>query len=52
MVSDLHDPEIRKRLKLIWTESRELDPARHSAKVTRDIAGRLAEVSKGLEKCG
>ena len=48
MVSDIHDPE---RLKLIWTESRELDPARHSTKVTRDIAG-LAEVSKGLEKRG
>ena len=49
-LQDLRDPETRHRLKLIWTQPRELDPARQSAKVTREIAARLAEVSKGLTR--
>jgi hypothetical protein len=51
-LSDLHDPQICERLKQMWTKPRDLDPARQSATVTRDIARRLAEVSKGLEKRG
>lgn len=48
-IEDLRDPAIRERLKLIWTKPHELDPTKRSAKVTRDIAARLAKVSKFLE---
>ena len=36
----------------IWTDPHALDPARESARVTREIAKRLAEVSKALEERG
>ena len=36
-------------LAAIWTDPLSLDPARKSARVTRDIAERLAAVSKALE---
>lgn len=49
-LDDLRDPDIRDRLRQIWTDPRALDPARQSAQVTRDIAERLAAVSKSLEK--
>lgn len=48
-LEDLRNPEIRERLRQVWDEPLKLDPTRRSAKVTRDIAKRLAEVSKGLE---
>jgi len=48
-IEDLRDAAIRERLKLIWTEPHTLDPTKRSAKVTRDIAARLAKVSKFLE---
>ncbi|WP_370638356.1 class I SAM-dependent DNA methyltransferase [Aurantimonas sp. VKM B-3413] len=48
-LEDLRDPEIRQRLATIWTDPKSLDPARESARVTREIAKRLAEVSKALE---
>ncbi|RYX87923.1 MAG: class I SAM-dependent DNA methyltransferase [Bradyrhizobiaceae bacterium] len=49
-LEDLRDPAIRERLRKIWTEPQSLDPAQTSAKVTRDIARRLAQVSVALEK--
>jgi hypothetical protein len=49
-LEDLRDPAIRDRLRKIWTEPQTLDPAQTSAKVTRDIARRLAQVSMALEK--
>ncbi len=49
-LEDLRDEKIVKRLKAIWTEPLSLDPTRESARVTRQIAERLAEVSKRLEK--
>ena len=45
----LRDPEIRDRLRAIWTEPQSLDPARRSAEVTRDIAERLAKIARSLE---
>ncbi len=51
-LADLRNEETRRRLKQIWEEPAALDPARHAAKVTREIAKRLAEVSKGLEQRG
>ena len=48
-LEDLRKPEARERLRAIWLEPQSLDPTRTAAKVTREIAGRLAEVSKALE---
>jgi hypothetical protein len=48
-VEDLRRPEVRDRLKRIWKEPLSLDPTRTAAKVTREIAERLAAVSKSLE---
>jgi hypothetical protein len=49
-LEDLRKDEVRERLVKIWKEPTILDPAQASAKVTRDIARRLAQVSKALEK--
>lgn len=49
-LEDLRDEKIRERLRLIWTDPLALDPSRHAARVTREIAERLAAVSKALEK--
>ena len=48
-LDDLRQPETRERLVGIWTDPLSLDPARKSARVTREIAERLAAVSKALE---
>jgi len=48
-LADLADPEIRERLRLVWTDPQALDPAKRSAKVTREIAAKLAELAKSLE---
>jgi hypothetical protein len=48
----LRDPAIRERLAGVWTDPLSLDPTRRSAKVTREIAARLAEVAKSLESAG
>ena len=46
-LADLADEAIRERLKTLW-----LDPARASAKVTREIAEHLAKIAKTLEGVG
>lgn len=51
-LDDLRDEATRDRLRAIWTDPNSLDPARRAAAVTRDIAGRLASVSKLLEDRG
>jgi SAM-dependent methyltransferase len=51
-LEDLRKPETRDLLAKIWTDPASLDPARESARVTRAIARRLAEVSKALEAKG
>src|SRR5207302_4701660 len=48
-LEDLRNPEVRERLQRIWQEPLSLDPTRSAAKVTREIAERLAAVSKALE---
>lgn len=48
-LEDLRDPDVQSRLRAIWTDPQSLDPTREAARVTRDIAKRLAEVSKRLE---
>ncbi len=49
-LEDLRSPDMRERLVTIWQDPLALDPAQHSARVTRQIAERLAAVSKALEK--
>jgi hypothetical protein len=51
-LEDLRRSEIRERLARIWTDPKHLDPARETARVTREIAERLAKVSKSLEDEG
>lgn len=48
-LTDLADEKIRERLRLVWTDPLALDPARRTAKVTREIATRLAKLAKSLE---
>jgi hypothetical protein len=51
-LEDLRDEAVRNRLRAIWLTPMALDPALHAAAVTRDIATRLAGVTKALEKDG
>ena len=48
-LDDLADEKIRERLAKVWNEPLSLDPTRASARVTREVALRLAEVAKSLE---
>ncbi|WP_417255070.1 class I SAM-dependent DNA methyltransferase [Celeribacter sp.] len=51
-LEDLRQEETRALLRTIWTDPYSLDPARHSAKVTREIAKHLAELGKSFEGQG
>ncbi|MGB7344058.1 MAG: DNA methyltransferase [Pirellulaceae bacterium] len=48
-IARLRDQRTRQQLKLLWTDPHALDPSKHSAEVTRDIAARLAKLAKSLE---
>lgn len=49
-VADL--PRHRDTLRAIWTDPHSLDPARQKARVTREIAGHIAELASALEDAG
>ena len=49
-LEDLRSDDIRERLRLIWLDPHKLDPTKIAAKATREIAERLAKVSKHLEE--
>ncbi|NJC28075.1 type IIL restriction-modification enzyme MmeI [Neolewinella antarctica] len=49
-LADLAREDIRERLRLIWTDPLSLDPARRSARVTKDIADSLAKLAKSLDE--
>ncbi|WP_083638849.1 class I SAM-dependent DNA methyltransferase [Rhizobium oryziradicis] len=51
-LEDLRNEEVRARLVAIWSDPLSLDPSRHAAKVTREIATRIAKVSQALEHAG
>ena len=51
-LDDLHDAALRERLRLLWLDPMALDPARASAKVTREVAVQLAQVARSLEAAG
>ncbi|MDJ0756021.1 MAG: hypothetical protein QNJ45_21010 [Ardenticatenaceae bacterium] len=48
-LDDLRDEQVRQVLKQVWEEPLTLDPSRRSARVTRMIAAKLAELARSLE---
>jgi len=48
----LADEGTRAMLRQLFVDPRELDPSRRAARVTRELAGRLAKLSEQLEKAG
>jgi hypothetical protein len=51
-LADLARAEVRDTLRRIWLDPLSLDPARASARVTREVAARLAELARSLEASG
>ncbi|WP_223504171.1 class I SAM-dependent DNA methyltransferase [Pseudomonas sp. GL-RE-29] len=51
-LEDLRNEKVRKRLSAVWLDPLSLDPARRSARVTREIADQLAKLAKSLEAAG
>ncbi len=51
-LEELREPAVRERLRRVWLDPMSLDPARVSARVTRDIAQRLADIARALEADG
>lgn len=51
-LADLALPAVRERLAAVWTDPLSLDPGRHAAKVTREVAARLALLARSLEASG
>jgi len=49
-MDDLREPEIQDRLRAIWTDPHSLDPAKNSARITREIADQLAIIARRLEQ--
>jgi hypothetical protein len=52
LLADLEREEIRARLRAVWLDPLSLDPTRAGARVTREVAARLAELAKSLEAAG
>jgi hypothetical protein len=48
-LDDLADAEVRALLRGVWLDPLSLDPARRSARVTREIADRLARLAQSLD---
>lgn len=51
-LADLRDAATRERLRQLWNDPMALDPARASAKVTREVATKLAQLARELEAAG
>ncbi len=51
-LKDLHKQETRDLFRTIWSDPRSLDPSKHAAEVTREVAKALADLAKSLEKDG
>lgn len=52
LLEKLHDADVRETLRLAWTDPQALDPARRSARVTREIASSLGRLAASLERSG
>ncbi len=51
-LDQLADDGVRETLRRVWTDPLALDPTRRSARVTREIADRLARLARSLEAAG
>jgi hypothetical protein len=51
-LSDLEKEEVHELLRTVWTDPPSLDPTQRSARITREIAERLARLAKSLEASG
>lgn len=51
-LADLAKPESVELLRAIWTDPHSLDPARRTARVTREVADALAKLARSLEGSG
>ncbi|SOC04757.1 class I SAM-dependent DNA methyltransferase [Rhodobacter maris] len=51
-LDDLRDEKTRERLRAIWTDPHALDPAKIAAKVTREVADRLAALGRSFDGQG
>ncbi len=49
-MEDLRQERVRERLRKVWTDPLSLDPARHSAEVTQEIARYLALITQSMER--
>lgn len=49
-LEELDAPEIRQRLRDVWLNPRSLDPSRERARVTREVAFKLATLARNLER--
>ncbi len=49
---DVATVEVRDRLRSVWADPLSLDPGKRSAKVTREVAAKLADLAKSLERSG
>lgn len=49
LLEQLTDSVTQDRLRVIWLDPLSLDPARVTAKVTREVAGKLANLARNLE---
>ena len=52
MLDDLRSEVKRELLRAVWTDPLSLDPAKRSARVTREVAAKLALLAKSLEGDG
>ena len=52
LLEDLRRAEVREQLRQVWLDPLALDPARRSARVTREVARQLAELARSLEASG
>ncbi|MEJ7830742.1 MAG: DNA methyltransferase, partial [Segetibacter sp.] len=52
LLADVEKAEIQQRLQLLFTDPLELDPSKRAAKVTRELAERLAKLATLLELSG
>ena len=48
-LEEVAKPEVRDRLRAVWLDPHSLDPARERARVTREVAGKLAVLARNLE---
>ncbi|MGC9452303.1 MAG: class I SAM-dependent DNA methyltransferase [Oceanipulchritudo sp.] len=52
LLDDLKKPEVRERLRALWTDPLSLDPSSRASRVTKEIAAQLAKLAQSMEASG